>query len=40
MFRAGEEDPISKWFLSEHSFGDFRHRGTELIAIVVDKLES
>jgi hypothetical protein len=39
-FRAGEEDPISKWFLSEHSFGDFRHRGAELIEIVVDKLES
>jgi hypothetical protein len=36
----GEQDPVSQWFESEHSFGSFRGRGSELIELVVDKLET
>ena len=38
--RDGEQDPVSQWFESEHSFGSFRGRGSELIEVIVDKLES
>jgi hypothetical protein len=38
--REGERDPVSQWFASEYGFGDFRGRGDELIAMIVDKLES
>jgi hypothetical protein len=38
--RQGERDPVSGWFASEYSFGDFRGRGAELIALIADKLES
>lgn len=38
--KAGEQDPISRWFESEYSFREFRGRGPELIALLVDKLES
>jgi hypothetical protein len=38
--REGERDPVSRWFASEYTFGDFRGRGDELIGMVVDKLES
>jgi hypothetical protein len=38
--REGEHDPVSQWFASEYSFGDFKGRGAELIAMIVDKLES
>lgn len=38
--REGEQDPVSRWFSSEYSFRDFRGRGTELIELIVDKLES
>ena len=36
----GEQDPVSAWFASEYSFRDFRGRGSELIELIVDKLES
>ena len=36
----GQADPISAWFRSEYEFRDFRHRGDELIDLLVDKLES
>ena len=36
----GERDPVSHWFVSEHTFGGFRGRGSEMVALVVDKLES
>lgn len=36
----GESDPISGWFASEHDFNEFKHRGPELIDLIVDKLES
>ena len=39
-FSEGEQDPISQWFGSEHSFREFRGRGRELIDTVVDKLDS
>src|SRR5262245_50605799 len=38
--KKGEEDPISEWFSSEYSFGDFRGRGSEMLDLIVDKLES
>src|SRR5262249_30672852 len=28
--RDGEEDPVSRWFVSDYSFRDFRGRGDEL----------
>jgi hypothetical protein len=37
--KRGEQDPVAKWFVSDHSFGEFRGRGAEMISIVVDKLE-
>ena len=37
---AGEHDVVSKWFVSEYSFTEFRNRGAELIELIVDKLES
>ena len=36
----GEQDPISEWFTSEYSFGDFRGRGSDMLDLIVDKLES
>ena len=38
--QTGEQDPISQWFTSEYSFGDFRGRGPEMLDLIVDKLES
>jgi hypothetical protein len=38
--KLGEQDPVSRWFESEYSFKEFRGRGPELIALIVDKLES
>jgi hypothetical protein len=38
--KAGERDPVSRWFASEYSFADFRGRGEELVEMIVDKLES
>ena len=38
--RDGERDSVSQWFEAEHSFGSFRGRGSELIDVIVDKLES
>ena len=38
--QSGEQDPVSQWFTSEYSFGDFRGRGSEMLDLIVDKLES
>jgi hypothetical protein len=38
--RKGEEDPISEWFESEYAFRDFRGRGAEMIALIVEKIDS
>jgi len=38
--RAGEADPVARWFLAEYGFGAWRGRGPEMIALIVDKLES
>jgi hypothetical protein len=38
--KEGEQDPVSQWFTSEYSFGDFRGRGSEMLDLIVDKLES
>jgi hypothetical protein len=38
--QEGEADPISNWFISEHTFKDFRNRGETMVDIVIDKLES
>lgn len=40
QLKEGEQDPVSQWFRSTHSFGDFSGRGDELIELIVDKLES
>jgi hypothetical protein len=38
--KEGEQDPISEWFSSEYSYGDFRGRGSDMLDLIVDKLES
>ena len=38
--QEGERDPVSEWFAAEHSFGEFRGRGHDLIDLIVEKLES
>ena len=38
--REGEEDPVSHWFEDEYEYRDFRGRGSELIELIVDKLET
>jgi len=38
--KEGEQDPVSRWFESEYSYDDFRGRGSELVEMIVDKLES
>ena len=38
--KEGEQDPVSVWFTGEYSFIDFRGRGSELLDLIVDKLES
>lgn len=38
--KEGEQDPVSQWFASEYAFGDFRGRGSELLDLIIDKLES
>lgn len=38
--QEGEEDPISRWFESEYNYRDFRGRGSELIDLLIDKIES
>jgi hypothetical protein len=38
--RAGEHDPVSRWFEEEHTFRTFRGRASELIELIVDKLET
>jgi len=38
--KAGEQDPVSRWFESESSFRDFRGRADELIELIIDKLET
>jgi hypothetical protein len=38
--KEGERDPISRWFLAEHSWDVFRGRGTDLVALIADKIDS
>lgn len=37
--KEGEKDPVARWFVSDQSSSDFRGKGAELIALVVEKLE-
>jgi len=37
--KDGGEDPVSRWFESEYTYREFRGRGTEMIDILVDKIE-
>jgi len=39
-YRDGEQDPVSRWFESEYEYRDFRGRESELIELIVDKLET
>jgi hypothetical protein len=39
-YREGAEDPITRWFESEYTYGEFRHRGPEMIDLITDKIES
>jgi hypothetical protein len=36
----GGRDPVARWFESEHSYADFRGRGSDLVALIADKLGS
>ena len=38
--REGEQDPVSRWFESDHSYTEFRGRGSQLLELIHDKLES
>jgi len=38
--KEGEQDPVSRWFEETRAFDDFRGRGGDFIALIVDKLES
>jgi hypothetical protein len=38
--REGEADPVTQWFVSAHTFREFRGRGRSMIETIVDKLES
>ena len=38
--KAGHQDSVSGWFESEYSYGDYRGRGSDLVDLIVDKLES
>ncbi len=38
--RAGEADPVARWFLDAHGFAAWRGRGPAMIEEIVDKLES
>lgn len=38
--REGAQDPVSRWFESEHAYADFKCRGPELVGLIVDKLYS
>lgn len=38
--KIGEQDPISRWFVMDYTFREFRGRGPELIALIADKLDS
>jgi hypothetical protein len=40
LSKEGEQDPVSEWFSSEYNFADFRGRGSEMLDLIVDKLES
>lgn len=37
-FKAGEQDPVSRWFEAEHTFRGFRGRGSEMVGVLVEKL--
>ena len=39
-YKTGGQDPISKWFESEYEYAAYRGRGSEMLALVADKLES
>lgn len=38
--KEGEDDPITGWFTDERSFREFRGRGSVMIDLLIDKLES
>ena len=38
--RAGEADPVSRWFLDEYGFSAWRGKGPEMIERIAEKLES
>jgi len=39
-YEEGGEDPVTRWFETDHSYADFRGRGPDLVALVADKLDS
>lgn len=39
-YREGENDPIATWFEDDHGYAAFRGRGPDMIAVLIDKLES
>ena len=39
-YREGEQDPISRWFEGDYEYRDFLGRESDLIELIVDKLET
>ncbi|MGD8396961.1 MAG: hypothetical protein PVF43_15945 [Candidatus Eiseniibacteriota bacterium] len=40
LHREGGQDPVARWFESEHGYVPFRGRGGEMIDRLVEKLDS
>lgn len=38
--REGERDPVSEWFEQSHSIRGYKGRGREMLATLIDKLDS
>jgi len=39
-YQEGERDPISRWFEGDHEYREFIGRESELIELIVDKIET
>ncbi len=38
--REGGQDPVARWFESEYTYRAFRGRASEMLLLIVDKIES
>jgi len=39
-YQEGEQDPISRWFEGDHEYREFLGRESDLIELIVDKIET